>query len=115
MKMISPNYEKAFTLTNDYSIIPISKEIYADVITSITMLRKLSLISSRYFLLENVEGGEKWGRYSFLGFDPLMRVSCKSGNVKIEQDGKIKEKQTTKPLDLLRKIQMQYKSPYQPI
>lgn len=109
--MISPDYEKVLTLAEEYSIIPISMEIYADVTTPVTMLRKLACRSSRCFLLESAESSGKWGRYSFLGFDPLMRVTSKNGNVRIEQNGKITEVQTDKPLDFMRKIQMEYKSP----
>ena len=80
-----PDCDEILKLANDYDIIPVCREIYADVITPITLLRKLSGISSRYYLLESIEGGEKWGRYSFLGYDPVMRVSCKEGVVTIEK------------------------------
>ena len=89
-------------------------EIHADVITPITLLRKLAGMSKRYFLLESVEGGEKWGRYSFLGYDPLMRVYCKEGMVTIERDDDITHIQTETPLDVLRAIQREYTSPKLP-
>ena len=57
-----------------YNFVPVCKEIYADAITPINMLRKLSLKSDNYYLLESVEGGEKWARYSFLGFNPIFRI-----------------------------------------
>ena len=95
----------------DYDIIPVCREIYADVITSITLLRKLAAVSKRYYLLESVEGGEKWGRYSFLGFDPVMRVKCSCGKVTIEKDGEETEKVTDKPLEVLREILKDYKAP----
>ena len=79
-----PDCDEILKLAKDYGIIPVCKEIYADVITPITLLRKLSSISKRYYLLESIEGGEKWGRYSFLGYDPVMRVFCKNGTVTIE-------------------------------
>ncbi len=113
--MMEPTYEKILALAEGHSVIPVSLEIYADVITPITMLRKLSEISKRYFLLESVEGGEKWGRYSFLGFDPVMRVFCKEQKVTVERDGEIvSESQTDNPLDLLRQIQKEYKAPRLP-
>ena len=40
-------------------------------------IRKIAAGKKNYYLLESVEGGEKWGRYSFLGYDPVMRVSCR--------------------------------------
>ena len=50
----------------------------------ITLLRRIAERSSRFYLLESIEGGEKWGRYSFLGYNPVMRVACRCGKVKIE-------------------------------
>ena len=106
-----PDCDEILKLANDYDIIPVCREIYADVITPITLLRKLSGISSRYYLLESIEGGEKWGRYSFLGYDPVMRVSCKEGVVTIEKGDEVATKQTDKPLDVLREIMKDYKAP----
>jgi anthranilate synthase component 1 len=114
MEMIRPSCESIQTLANDYSIIPICREIYADVITPITLLRKFSAISKRYFLLESIEGGEKWGRYSFLGFDPVMRVYCKEQTVTIQENGEITRIQTNNPYNILREIQQRYKSPQIP-
>ncbi|HWT27520.1 MAG TPA: chorismate-binding protein, partial [Mobilitalea sp.] len=111
--MITPNSNEIEALAKEYSIIPICKEIYADIITPITLLRKLSSISERYFLLESIEGGEKWGRYSFLGFNPIVHVTCKNGNVTVE-NGEKKVFHTDKPFDILRKILEQYKAPKLP-
>jgi anthranilate synthase component 1 len=95
-------------------MIPVCKEIYADMMTPISMMLRLSAISQRYYLLESVEGGEKWGRYSFLGYDPLMRVSCKDGKVTIEDEEKTEVVETSKPLQVLRDILKQYKAPRLP-
>jgi len=91
-----PDCDEILKMAPDYDIIPVCREIYADVITPITLLRKLAAVSKRYYLLESVEGGEKWGRYSFLGFDPVMRVKCSCGKVTIEKDGEETEKVTDK-------------------
>lgn len=106
-----PDCDEILKMAPDYDIIPVCREIYADVITSITLLRKLAAVSQRYYLLESVEGGEKWGRYSFLGFDPVMRVKCSCGKVTIEKDGEETEKVTDKPLEVLREILKDYKAP----
>ena len=103
--MIRPDCESIRKLAPEYSIVPIGREIYADVITPIALLRKFSAISQRYYLLESVEGGEKWGRYSFLGFDPLMRVYCKDHTVVIEKEGEVSKIQTDHPYNVLREIQ----------
>ena len=112
--MIRPDSQTILSLAPEYSVIPICREIYADVITPISLLRRLSGMSKRYFLLESVEGGEKWGRYSFLGFDPLLRVYGQEGQVTIERDGEITRIQTNAPLEMLRDLQKHYKSPKLP-
>lgn len=110
--MITPSSLEIEALAKEYSIIPICKEIYADIITPITLLRKICEISQRYYLLESVEGGEKWGRYSFLGFNPIVHVTCKDHVVTIE-DLKNDKKviQTKKPFEVIRELLREYKSP----
>lgn len=108
--MITPNSNEIEALAKEYSIIPICKEIYADIITPITLLRKLSQISQRYFLLESVEGGEKWGRYSFLGLNPIVHVTCKDHLITID-NGERKEIRSEKPFEVLRDLLEQYKAP----
>ncbi|MGN1411328.1 MAG: anthranilate synthase component I [Oscillospiraceae bacterium] len=108
--MIKPDYSVIDRISKDYTIIPVCREIYADVITPITLLRKIANQYDKYFLLESVEQGTQWGRYSFLGFNPIVRVTCKNQVVTIEKDG---EKTISKlaPYDTLRDIMSQYKSP----
>lgn len=108
--MITPTCDEIVKLSSEYRCIPICKEMYADSLTPILLLRKIAATSKRYCLLESVEGGEKWGRYSFLCFDPIMRVSCKDGYVTIN-DGKVKTVATDNPLDILRTILSDYRSP----
>lgn len=112
--MLKPSCKTIEHLAKDYTVIPVCREIYADVVTPITLLRRLACISSRYYLLESVEGGEKWGRYSFLGADPSMRVTCKSGVVTIEQGAELKKITTDKPLDVIRDILKDFKAPRLP-
>lgn len=68
--------EEIKTYQDEYDIVPIRTEVYADVVTPISLLRKIARAKERYYLLESIEGGEKWGRYSFLGYDPILRVFC---------------------------------------
>ena len=112
--MITPDCETIQELAKTYSTIPVCKEIYADVITPITLLRKLAALSDRYFLLESVEGGEKWARYSFLGFDPVLRMTCTDGIVTIEEGRTVREVATRKPLELVREVMRAYHAPSLP-
>ncbi len=108
--MISASYENLREYEEDYKLIPVSKEIYADSITPITLLRKLAVDNSQYYLLESVENGETWGRYSFLGYNPSLHLTCKDKVVSIKSDGR-KEVVLKEPIEALRDLLEQYKSP----
>ena len=108
--MITPGCDEIVKLAAEYSTIPVCREIYADMTTPIALLRRLQARSKRFFLLESVEGGEKWARYSFLGYDPILRATCKNGTVTLEgvQNRTV---QTDKPLDVLREMLAGYRAP----
>lgn len=109
--MTTPSSELILQLAKDYDVIPVCKEIFADMTTPIQLLRKIAGISSRYYLLESVEGGEKWGRYSFLGYDPIMRVYGKNGAVTIEENGEERKIVTKDPMGVIRTVLKQFRSP----
>ncbi|MBQ1171470.1 MAG: anthranilate synthase component I [Lachnospiraceae bacterium] len=108
--MYFPDYETTKQYEKDYNIIPVCREIYADVVTPITLLRKLAQIDSKFFLLESVEGGNKWGRFSFLGVNPLLQISAKSGVVTLKS-GAIEQKIQRDPMEALREQLKKYKTP----
>lgn len=109
--MATPDVENVKALADQFDIVPVQEEIYADVVTPILLLRKIAKSKKNYFLLESVEGGEKWGRYSFLGYDPVMRVTGKEKEVVIEEKGKKKTIETEDALQVLRDILSEYKAP----
>ena len=108
---IKPSYDEIKLLKGDYKVVPICKEIYADIITPISLLRKISKYSENYYLLESVEGERQWGRYSFLGINPIIKVSCKDGTVFIKDNNGITAIKTDEPIDKLIEILLQYKTP----
>ena len=59
--MITPSCDEILELAKEYTTIPVCREIYADMTTPISLLRRLQTRSDRFFLLESVEGGEKMG------------------------------------------------------
>ncbi len=109
--MIKPSCDEIVELAKSYNTIPVCKEILADIITPITLLRRIAASKKRFFLLESIEGGEKWGRYSFIGYDPIMRISCKNSVVVTEKNGSEERTETKKPLEVLRSVLKNYKSP----
>ncbi len=108
--MIKPSFDEVLKLSSDFSVIPIYKEIYADVVTPITLLRRISQKSGKFFLLESVEGGEKWGRYSYIGFNPKARLVYKNGVLTVTGEG-ARQIKTSKPYDEVRKYLKNYKTP----
>ena len=75
---------KALTEKNSYGVIPVSTEILSDTSTPIEVLRILKKVSSHAYLLESAEANKQWGRYSFLGYDPLLEITCYNGTTCIK-------------------------------
>ena len=86
--MFSPSLEevKEIAENKEYKRIPISYELFSDIATPIEVLRILKCISKHAYMLESVEDSQKWGRYTFLGFNPLLEFTCQNGIVKIRGD-----------------------------
>ena len=112
--MMIPTCEEILKLADYFDVIPVCAQVYADVITPITLLRRIAERSKRFYLLESIEGGEKWGRYSFLGYDPVMRVTLKEGKLRIESQIKeipSQDVETREPYHVLREILKRYHAP----
>ncbi|MDE7246992.1 MAG: anthranilate synthase component I [Lachnospiraceae bacterium] len=91
----------------DYKVIPVSCEMLSDICTPIEALKILKNVSTHCYLLESVAEKEKWGRYTFLGFDPKLEITCLDGEMKA---GDLTFK-TDDPSAYLRQILAEYKSP----
>jgi len=109
--LLRPSLEDAKKIAQGYTILPVSREIYADIKTPIALLKAIDSISHRYYLLESVEGGEAWGRYSFLGFDPVTQVTCKDNRIEIN-NGTLFKLEGQNPTAVVREILSQYKTPH---
>ena len=90
-----------------YDILPVSCEILSDICTPIEALKILTNVSTHCYILESVVGNEKWGRYTFLGFDPKLEITCANGKMRVG-DLSI---ETDNPTKQIREILNQYKSP----
>ncbi len=90
-----------------YNVAPISFEILSDFITTIEAMRILKNVSTHCYMLESAQANETWGRYTFLGFDPKLDITCVDGEMKA---GNLKFK-TDNPSAHLRQILADYKSP----
>ena len=90
-----------------YNVLPVSFEMLSDFITPIETMRILKNVSTHCYMLESAQANETWGRYTFLGFDPKLEITCINGEMKI---GNLKVT-TEHPSDYLRQILADYKSP----
>ena len=72
------------------NIVPVSKVLTADLETPVSAYLKLAAKSRYSFLLESVEGGEKIGRYTFLGADPFLIVEATGDRIRVYRNGKTK-------------------------
>ena len=91
----------------EYDVLPVSCEILSDICTPIEAMKILKNVSTHCYMLESALADEKWGRYTFLGFDPKMEITCAGGEMKA---GSIRLK-TDDPSGYLRQILSEYKSP----
>ena len=93
--------------TGKYNVLPVSMEILSDFITPIETMRILQNVSTHCYMLESAQASEYWGRYTFLGFNPKLEITCIDGKMKIG-DLKIT---TDNPSAYIRQIISEYKSP----
>lgn len=90
-----------------YRTAPVSMEIFADIRTPIEVLRILKNVSGHCYLLESVSDHEKWGRYTFLGYDPSLEITCQNGQMKV---GSLSF-ETKDPGKYIRQVIEEHKSP----
>lgn len=107
--MILPALEevKKIAAAGEYNTLPVSCELLSDFTTPIETMKILKNVSTHCYMLESAQANETWGRYTFLGYDPKMEITCMDGEMKI---GDLKVK-TDNPSDFLRQILAEYKSP----
>lgn len=84
------------------SVVPVYREILADMETPVSAFAKLRSAENA-FLLESVEGGEKWGRYSFIGIGPGRIVRIEGDRATVLENGVVIETVDCDPLDCLRR------------
>jgi anthranilate synthase component 1 len=106
--MVHPSLEDFRARSRQGNLVPIYREIVADLETPVSAFLKL-LQGEHAFLLESVEGGETWGRYSYLGCNPSVIFRSKDNLVEIFENGKWTKETVQNPLDRLRTLMSAYK------
>ena len=86
--MYLPHVKDFVALARDTGLVPVYREIVADLDTPLTVFAKIAGRDSHAFLFESLEGGEKWGRYSFIGLDPIATFESRQDQISIIRNGK---------------------------
>ena len=108
--MLNLTLEQVKAYAKEYKAVPVAKECLADMLTPLAFLNNVRCSSRNYFLLESIEGGEHWARYSFVGYDPVLRLKITDGNAEIISGAAVKY-QEKDPLNCIRNILAEYKAP----
>ena len=98
--MIQPTYEEFCQLATCGNLIPVYQELLMDLETPLSFFKRLER-DEYAFLLESVEGSERWARYSFLGTRPQRIFKAAGNQVEIVENGKTTKLTTDAPLKVL--------------
>ena len=98
---------RAIAEEHQYDVVPLSCELLSDFITPIETMKILKNVSTHCYMLESAQANDRWGRYTFMGYDPKMEITCidgvmKAGDLTVMTDN---------PSAYLRQILAGYKSP----
>ena len=116
MQNITPSFDRFQIECRQADVVPVTTQLLADQHTSVTLLQRFYHDREGVFLLESVEGGEKWGRYSFVGIEPHAFVEVKADEIRVRQfddQGNLVSETATphhgQPLEHLRELMAAYR------
>src|SRR5512147_133179 len=108
--MVQPDFATFSDLARQGNLIPVYREILGDLETPVSAYKKLRG-EGWSFLLESVEGGEKWGRFSFLGLNPSLLFQVQGGRTSILRHGEEEVLEADRdPFDHLRQLIAQFRA-----
>jgi anthranilate synthase component 1 len=106
---IEPSFSEFKQMAQKGNLIPVYQEFLADTETPVSAYLKLKGNSCSY-LLESAEGGKHWGRYSFIGCRPYLRVIARHSTMEINEENEHQALKNVKnPLAVLRSLCAQFK------
>src|ERR1017187_1751584 len=106
--MVTPDYKSFLQLSRDATLIPVAKTLSADLLTPVGAFLSVAAKQKYAFLLESVEGGEKIGRYTFVGAQPSMVLTARGKNLTIRR-GSSEQRSTGNVNDVLRETLRQFR------
>ncbi len=114
MPQTSLELVKKIAAEGSYGLIPIAREIFADLRTPVETLRALQNVNDHCFLLESVEEARQWGRFSFLGYEPTMELTCRDHVLSITEKGITKEIPCDHPGEYIKELVRKNRAPRRP-
>ena len=106
--MLTPDYRTFLQLSRDATLIPVTRTISSDLLTGVSAFLSIAQRQKYAFLLESVEGGEKIGRYTFLGADPRTVITARGRDVTIREGSSVRTEQAN-VLEVLRRHLRQHR------
>jgi anthranilate synthase component I len=108
-----PGPDEFLQLARDYSLVPVYRQLIGDTLTPVTAFRKLQE-GDWSFLFESVIGGERVGRFSFLGAGPFLLFQAWDRQVRIDElrTSEVREQRDDDPLRLLEELLARYRAPH---
>src|SRR5947209_7007433 len=108
-----PTFEEFVHLARGHSVVPVYRQLVGDTLTPVSAFCKVQ-VEGPAFLFESVVGGERLGRYSFLGSDPFLTVSASDRRVTVTQGRSTSNSEHADPLRFLEDLLAKYNAPHVP-
>jgi anthranilate synthase component I len=105
-----PDLKEFLELAKTHNVVPVWREVLADLQTPVAAFLRLDP-QPNGFLLESVEGGERWARYSFLGGDAFLTVTAREGRVTLQGEAPVGPKEGEGPLAYVRRLLAAFEAP----
>lgn len=108
-----PDLDNFRVMSKQSGLIPVYRTIIADLDTPLTLFTKVAGDQSNSFLFESMEGGEKWGRYSFIGLDPLVTFTSHGKSVTLhwsDQSMDREQRFSSNPIGELKQLLASFKT-----
>ncbi len=96
----SAEFERACRTAN---VVPVHREVLADMDTPVSAYLKVAN-GSHSFLLESLEGGEKWARFSFIGTGPRLVFTSRGREIEVQRNGSVERLSAPNPIETLRQV-----------
>src|SRR5271163_2215862 len=106
--MLRPDYKEFARLSRGATLVPVAKSISADLLTPVSAFLAVAEDEPNAFLLESVEGGEKIGRYTFLGVRPFLRLESRGAEISIKRADKV-ERRTGDVFAVIKELLQQHR------